>query len=102
MIKINLLAERKAAKAKAPGGGGLKLEGFSGGSNLLLLGVLEELLFFFLEFFFFAFQEGLHLFPQLFFIFFRYGFLDGELVAAVGAFYICCHEAEFFLQNKVK
>lgn len=39
MIKINLLAERKAAKAKAPGGG-LKLEGLSGGSNLLLLGVL--------------------------------------------------------------
>ena len=39
MIKINLLAERKAAKAKAPGGG-LKLEGFSGGSNVLLLGVL--------------------------------------------------------------
>lgn len=40
MIKVNLLAERKAAKAKAPAGGGLKLEGFSGGSNLLLVGVL--------------------------------------------------------------
>jgi len=38
----------------------------------------------------------LHLFPQLFFVFFGYGFLDGELVAAVGTFYICCHEAKFF------
>src|SRR5262245_3892824 len=38
MIKINLLAERKAAKAKATTG--LKLEGVSGGQNFLLVGIV--------------------------------------------------------------
>lgn len=38
MIKINLLAERKAAKAKASSG--LKIEGAAGGQNLLLVGIV--------------------------------------------------------------
>lgn len=39
MIKINLLAERKAAKAKSTTSG-LKLEGAAGGQNVLFAGIL--------------------------------------------------------------
>ena len=38
MIKINLLAERKQAKAKSPSS--VKMEGMGSGQNLLLIGVL--------------------------------------------------------------
>lgn len=38
MIKINLLAERKAAKAKAPSS--IKIEGMGSGQNLLLVAIL--------------------------------------------------------------
>jgi len=40
MIKINLLAERKAAKAKAATGGGFKLETPQGSRSFLLVGIL--------------------------------------------------------------
>lgn len=40
MIKVNLLAERKPQRAKAAQASGLRIEGVSGGQNLLLVGIL--------------------------------------------------------------